>query len=337
MATPPASTGLRLIEDERARQHRDALASFASAGAGAGRMAKSLRRTGRLLLLGMGGSHAASRAVEPLYRDLGIDAVAIPLSEQLNQPLPLAGRTVIVTSQSGESAEIHRWLDETASDADVFGLTMDGASSLARRLPCLVGAGGVETGFAATRSLMVTLALHGAVLAAVGANPARMLAALSVTDTPDVGPALAAMRDVNTVVATARRLQGLAESLALGLTELSRVPCLALESGQMRHGMLEMLGPRTGVLLLRAQDGTADLVGRFAEVVARTGAPAVVFDASGKAPVPGVVSVRLPPAEGMAALLSMLPTIQGFMLGFAASRVPEVGAAKWTEKVTRQE
>ena len=59
------------------------------------KVAASLKRTGRLLLLGMGGSHAVSRAVEPLYRALGIDAIAMPLSEQLGQPLPLAGRTVL--------------------------------------------------------------------------------------------------------------------------------------------------------------------------------------------------------------------------------------------------
>ena len=47
-------------------------------------------------------------------------------------------------------------------------MTLDPASTLGRALPCLVGAGGGEVAFAATRSLTVTLALHAAVLAALG-------------------------------------------------------------------------------------------------------------------------------------------------------------------------
>ena len=93
--------GLAAIDREMARQHSDAIASFQDNAVMATKIATSIRRSGRLLLLGMGGSHAVGRAVEPLYRAHGIDAIALPLSEQLGQPLPLAGRTVVVTSQSG--------------------------------------------------------------------------------------------------------------------------------------------------------------------------------------------------------------------------------------------
>src|SRR5262245_2391731 len=104
--------GLVAIDREMARQRADAVASFHSAGEVAAKVAASLRRTGQLLLLGMGGSHAVGRAVEPLYRALGIDAIAVPLSEQLGQPLKIEGRTILMTSQSGESAEVLRWFAE---------------------------------------------------------------------------------------------------------------------------------------------------------------------------------------------------------------------------------
>ncbi|MCE3519867.1 hypothetical protein LXJ58_34495, partial [Escherichia coli] len=58
--------GLVAIEKEMARQNADAIASFEAAKPLAATIAQSLRQTGRLLLLGMGGSHAVSRAVEPL-------------------------------------------------------------------------------------------------------------------------------------------------------------------------------------------------------------------------------------------------------------------------------
>ena len=80
----------------------------------------------------MGASHATGRIVEPFYRRLGIDAVAIPLSEQLTAPLPLGDKTVIVTSQSGESAELIRWLEVEGKRDGVYGMTLDPHSTLAR-------------------------------------------------------------------------------------------------------------------------------------------------------------------------------------------------------------
>ena len=94
-------SGLVAIDREMARQHADALASLAESRPQAKALREAIGRTRRLIMLGMGGSHAVARMVEPLYRDLGIDALALPLSEQLGAPLPLEGRTVLVTSQSG--------------------------------------------------------------------------------------------------------------------------------------------------------------------------------------------------------------------------------------------
>lgn len=74
-------SGQLAIETEMARQAADALATYEQAGLVADDLAASLRRTGRLVLLGMGASHAANRTVEPLYRELGFDAVAIPIPE----------------------------------------------------------------------------------------------------------------------------------------------------------------------------------------------------------------------------------------------------------------
>lgn len=110
--TAPPSPPLAALNAEMDRQMTDAKTSLVGARGRALEVAASIRRTGRLVLLGMGGSHAVGRIVEPVYRAHGIDAIALPLSEQLTQPLPLHGRTVIVTSQSGESAEVVRWFRE---------------------------------------------------------------------------------------------------------------------------------------------------------------------------------------------------------------------------------
>ncbi|MER9169570.1 SIS domain-containing protein [Mesorhizobium australicum] len=329
--------GLTAIDREMARQHADARASFENNAAMAADVAASIGKTGRLLLLGMGGSHAVGRAVEPLYRALGIDALALPLSEQLGQPLPLADRTVLVTSQSGESAEVVRWFAQAGGSSDVFGLTLEGGSFLARNAPCLVGAGGTELAFAATRSLTVTLALHLAILAALGEDPAPALAMLEAPQDCDIAQALAALGKVATIVTSGRRLQGVAEALALGLTELSRLPCFSLEGGQLRHGPMEMLGPQIGVVLFRGADPTSELVTAMALSVVETGAPLVIFDASGQAPVAGAVTLTFKPAAGMAAILAMLPVAQRLMIAFADGRVDNAGTPVRTTKITRSE
>ncbi|ANL35577.1 SIS domain-containing protein [Rhizobium phaseoli] len=331
------AAGLAAIDREMARQHADALASYETAAPMAARAAASLKKTGRLLLLGMGGSHAVNRAVEPLYRALGIDAVALPLSEQLGQPLPIAGRTVFVTSQSGESAEVVRWFGETGGTEESFGLTLEGSSFLARTAPSLVGSGGTELAFAATRSLTVTFALHLAILAALGEDPAGALAVLQASEDHDISAALAALETVVTVVTSGRRLQGVAEALALGLTELSRRPCFSLEGGQLRHGPMEMLGPEIGVVLFRGLDETSGLVTAMAVSAVETGAPVILFDASSEAPVAGAVTIRFAPASGLAAVFAMLPVAQRLMIAFAETRVENAGTPVRSTKITRSE
>nr|WP_019861545.1 SIS domain-containing protein [Mesorhizobium loti] len=336
-ATRSRPAGLVAIDREMARQHADARASFENNAAMAANVAASIRKTGRLLLLGMGGSHAVGRAVEPLYRALGIDALALPLSEQLGQPVPLDGKTVLVTSQSGESAEVVRWFAEAGSTTDIFGLTLEGGSFLARTAPCLVGAGGTELAFAATRSLTVTFALHLAILAALGEDPSAALGALDQKQDNDITQALAALEEVTTIVTSGRRLQGVAEALALGLTELSRLPCFSLEGGQLRHGPMEMLGPKIGIILFRGNDPTAELVTAMALSVVEAGAPLIIFDASGQSPVAGAVTLSFKPASGLAAIFAMLPVAQRLMIAFADSRVDNAGTPVRSTKITRSE
>jgi fructoselysine-6-P-deglycase FrlB-like protein len=164
-----------------------------------------------------------------------------------------------------------------------------------------------------------------------------VLAALRAPAEVDIEPALSAFGDVAAVVTSGRRLQGLAEALALGLTELSRRPCFSLEGGQLRHGPMEMLGAEVGVVLFRGRDATLDLVTAMAVSAVETSAPVVVFDCSGKPPVEGATTLSFAPADGLAAILAMLPVAQRFMIAFAAARVENAGTPVRSTKITRSE
>ena len=330
-----SGTGLTLIRDEMRRQHGDALASFDGAGATAATIAASIRRDNRLLLIGMGGSHWVNRAVEPLYRALGIDATAVVASELLEQPMPDVSRTAILTSQSGASGEILALLKTSAGSERRFGLTLEAESPLARALPSLIGAGGTEKAFAATRSLLISLALHGAVLAKLGADMTGARELLERPIAADVSSAIQALSSRTSFVFSAKgALQGIAEAGALCLMELARVPALALEAGQFRHGPLEILGPQTGVILLRGAGSLGEAAAGLAKTSIAAGTQPVIFDASGSPAIAGAVTVSLPKLDGMAAIFALLPSLQQLLVEIAIRKVDKVGEPLRSTKVT---
>jgi fructoselysine-6-P-deglycase FrlB-like protein len=100
---------------------------------------------------------------------------------------------------------------------------------------------------------------------------------------------------------------------------------------------MEMLGPKIGVVLFRDAHETAGLVTAMAVSGVETGAPVIVFDASGLPPVDGAVTLSFLPATGLAAIFAMLPTAQRLMVAFAGSRVENAGTPVRSTKITRSE
>ena len=331
----PSGAGRVLIAAEMDRQHADALASFATANPVATQIAASVRRTGRLALLGMGGSHWVNRTAAFSYRRLGIEVQSEVLSEVLLAPLPNYPRTVILTSQSGGSGEILAYLTTAARREERFGLTLNAESAMAQSVPSLIGAGGMEKAFAATRSILISQSLHMAVLAVLGADPAAALGQLRSPIRPTIAAALSALSGCSSYVLSGRsELQGVAESGALCLMELARVPAFAFEGGQLRHGPMEMLSHRTGVILLRLPGREADLMPNLAAACQAAGCPLVVFDTSGRPPIGSVLTIALPALDGMAACFAVLPVLQLLLVELAAQKVEQLGVPLRSSKVT---
>jgi fructoselysine-6-P-deglycase FrlB-like protein len=100
---------------------------------------------------------------------------------------------------------------------------------------------------------------------------------------------------------------------------------------------MEMLGADIGVVLFRGKDSTASLVTAMAVSAVETGAPVIMFDASGEEPVVGTVSIHFAPATGLAAIFAMLPAAQRLMVAFADARVDDAGTPVRSTKITRSE
>ena len=332
--------GRAQIAAEMNRQHSDAINSVLQNAKLAMTIAVSIYRTGRLVLLGMGGSHWVNRTAMFLYRQAGIEVQAEILSEALHCPLPNYPRTIIITSQSGGSGEIAHYLDLPVQQEERFGLTLNADSALAKRVPCLIGAGGVELAFAATRSILISQALHAAVLMALGVKMDEALAVLKNPENSDVPNAAisniaASLFDCSMMVFSGRsELQGVAENAALCLMELARMPTYALEGGQFRHGPIEMLTPQTGVILLRSAGPTAVLTSDLARTCRDIGCKVVVFDVSGQPAIEGVQTITLPRLTGFAATFAILPLLQSMIVEIAAHKVPALGLPLRSTKVT---
>jgi fructoselysine-6-P-deglycase FrlB-like protein len=212
-------------------------------------------------------------------------------------------------------------------------LNPDGA--LAKHVPSLIGAGGAELAFAATRSVLISQALHAAVLADLGADMRAALAVLQSPAMPSLDAALAALSAPEIIILSGRSaLQGVAESGALCLMELARIPTYALEGGQFRHGPMELLGPQVGVILMRPSRLAPGLTAGLAESARAAGCPVVVFDASGAAPIEDAVTISLPEAVGLAACFAALPPLQHLLVEIAARKVPDLGTPLRSSKVT---
>ena len=329
------SNGRTLIDVEMARQHNDALVSMTSNREIADRIAHSIRSTGRLSLYGMGGSHWVNRTAAFIYRELGIEVQADVLSEIISVPMNDAPRSVIITSQSGGSGEIGKYLHHAKTLDHHFGLTLNADSILGKALPCLIAHGGAEKAFAATRSILLSQALHLCVLNELGYDANLAIAALKNPGSMNVDAAVALLAPCQSIVLTGRGvLQGVAESGALCLMELARMPTFALEGGQLRHGPMEMLSSQTGIVFIRPCGADSQLVPDLANACKKAGSKIVVLDLSGDPPLADCLTMVLPSGTGMAASFIALPAVQSLMVGIAATKVKALGIPLRSSKVT---
>lgn len=340
-------------------------------------LAERVRTSGELLVTGMGASLHAGSILAALLRADGWRAWALPTSELLHYASRLPVRPVLVVSQSGASVEIERLVARgdaglfglTLAPDSPLGRYAGGASAAPVGPPATgrsaaapaadvypgsglgsargaVIPGGVERAYAATRSFTTTMAALFALAARLGVPVDPVTLAASMRPAPgrssavaaELDEAIAALAGANAVFVTGRGpLYGLAEYVALLLMELARVPCAALEAAQFRHGPREAAGAGLAALALTARGPTTELVRRFASEVAGLGSPTVVLDAGDPAHTAGVLTLTLPPAAELAAVLPMAVLAQRLAVGLAEAHGVRPGAPLHSSKVTREE
>ena len=242
---------------------------------------------GPLLLSGMGASLYAADVAAAALRADGLQAWTLPASELAHHAHGMRDVPLVLISQSGASVELARVVATRGAGAPVWCLTLNPALALDGVAP-LVMPGGLESGYAATRSFTSTLVGLARLRAELGGPFVDADAAVaSVESGVDAlrEPMSAAARGfdgVGALVVTARgALKGVAAYGALIAMELAALPAFALDAGLLRHGPIEAFGPGLGVVALRAADAVASLTGSLARTAQGYGSPTLLLDADG--------------------------------------------------------
>ncbi|MGE4585559.1 MAG: SIS domain-containing protein [Sphaerochaeta sp.] len=330
-------SGVEAILLEMDRQIADAKESIETTKVGVRELAKAIKAHQSLLLLGMGASHFANELFALQLRKLGVQALAVSASEFLYDPLPTWKGPVLLTSQSGESVETVRCLP-LLEGLQLFGITLNEESTIGRKTEALVAHGGAEKAFAGTRSVTLTITIMASVCVVLGLESKRTL-----EQALEAGPesqetllqALGILSQAYQVIATGRSLfNPLAQLFALGCEELSRRSVLCLETGQLRHGPMEILGPDSALVVFR-QDGTlGQLASSFEDLQKKAGFKLVVFDASSHQALEGSLTVRFPSGDDIFTVVGMMTAFQSLMIAFACTKNPQTGLPRYGSKVT---
>lgn len=261
------------------------------------------RAAGRTLVFtGMGSSYDACYPAIAQLAQAGIAAIHVDAAELLHFRGRILGAHVVLVavSQSGESAEVVRLVEQARTGAAEGPMVVTVTNGTENRVASVADLAfdtraGDETGpstmtFAAS---LVALSALGGTLAArstsatvEGLPASAELVALSIERflaDPDLPDRLARwLGDRPTLVILGRGpARAAAEMGALTIKEAVGIPVESLQTGQFRHGPLELAGPELAAIVIATEPETAELDLALGRELAETGAGTLTITASG--------------------------------------------------------
>lgn len=329
--------GLEMIDIEMSRQDQDIIDTLGTQRELIRKLAEDIRRTGKVLLLGMGASQLVNEIFALQLRRSHIDALAMTASEFIYDPVSVDGCTVILTSQSGESVETVKCLP-LLKGHPVFSVTLTEDSTIAKAGTAVICAGGGEKAYAGTRSVTLSLAALAAVCAELGQISEKDILPAVQWQRKDYScmeRALWLLYSKRSVIATGRSIFApVAHLYALGSEELSNCQVIYEETGTLRHGPMEAVDKETVIVVFRQEGSLGELCRSFNDVRAKTGCSLIVFDASGLEPLESAVTIPCLQGNDIIAALGLMTSFQYLMIAYACGKNPRAGLPHFGGKVT---
>jgi glutamine---fructose-6-phosphate transaminase (isomerizing) len=299
----------------------------------------------RVIVSGMGSSHLAGFGIWAALVRSGVAAWWIDTAQLLDaaDDLIVPGTLLWLTSQSGGSAETVALLDRgLPADVDVIGITNNTASRLASAAGAAIDLRAGDEATVSTKSYVNSLAVARVVAASIAgdldAERARLLASVEAMATYLAGldAHVAAMDDFAVgrhLVLTGRGQAVMsAEAAGLILKEAAKATVEGLSAGALRHGPIELAGPRLAVLFFDHGAGAhRDQNLRLARDLAAAGTEvaSVAADAlEGLRPIPA------PAGEGIDPGIRDALAFQALSFQLARRNGVAAGAFRFASKVT---
>jgi glucosamine--fructose-6-phosphate aminotransferase (isomerizing) len=296
----------------------------------------------KIVLTGMGASHAALRPLWMGFVGKGYPAWRVETSELLASMLPLldSSTLLIMASQSGRSAEIIAGIEEATSRRSVVvAITNDPASPLAAGARAVVNINAGIENAVSTKTYLNTLAAAIAIRRALLGEPfddtlpraADALAAYleSLQDRIQVMKDSIGLPDRLFYLARGASMAA-AEYGALIMKEAAKWPVEAQSSAQFRHGPLELADERlTAVILSGGADRERELNSALATDLRGYGAKVFRLDRA-----PSEPALRMPDIPGEARSLAEALPLQLLTIAIAEQAGTEPGVFRHLSKVT---
>lgn len=316
----------------------------------------AIRPSCRLVLTGLGASFNALYPARYYLHQQGISALHLDtgelihyLPEMLQLPQPLI---LVVVSQSGESIEIKRLLEQIAVlnpelKPWIVSVTNEVGNALAQHSDlALYTQAGAEVGVA-TKTYTSTLSvLHWLARALIGALQPQdyldvLYAARQCEDLLQnwellLEPAFEAVQQANSFALVARG-PSIASACngALGLQEAVRKPAAGFVGSQFRHGPMEMLSPQLATLLFTLPGRTLALSqGMARDIGDRSGCLVTI---GSKVPDLNCAHIALPTLNEWVSPMVDIVVVQLLVAKLAEALGIVPGQFRWAGKVIAQE
>lgn len=305
-----------------------------------------------VIFTGMGSSHYCSCSASAYLNRSGVNSRVISAGELLHYENDLVKKNtlVVAVSQSGESAEIVKLIDELGEDIKIIGITNYELSSLGKRANILLNMHVKPEKSVSTRTytasmilcLMVSYSIIGKLNDKTSDEFIRAVEnidnAIRVCE-ENKDRLLDFLNDASYITLLARGYNiGTAYAGALFIQELSKFPAYGMDAAEFRHGPMEIVDGKFRGIVISPSGLTHDLNVRLAQDISKYGGKVILItDGEKSIEEDNIIHIKMASGdEHLTPIYYMLP-IQYLDNLIAEKRGLKVGEFRWGSKVTRRE
>ena len=314
-------------------------------------MRDAIEKRNMILMTGMGSSQYAFYPACIYLNENGLPSFVFEASELLHYYRDLISPRVLlwIASQSGETIEVKKLLDEVAVRSFTIGITNDVDGYVAKHcnLPIFLHAGNEEGPSSKTytstllvnliSAMAITTGIDGKIANEFGDAVHSIESFLERWD-EEVDRMVEFLGEIHSIF-----LLGRGPSMAsvmtgsLILKEVAKIHAEGLSSGQFRHGPLELASPGFAAIVFAPEGRTKALNMRLARDIAEFGGKVILCSDENDMPKNGILTLSLPLQKELYAPLTEIVPVQLLSRRLAIAKGLRPGEFERAGKVTRHE